>query len=82
MLSSSPSKITNHSSPACPRDPRTSDSARKLRNTRGTGQLCDSRAPPHRRNTKSLDTESDSAHLLSKFFVESCALSPGLPIMR
>ena len=34
MLSSSPSKITNHSSPACPRDPRTSDSARKLRNTR------------------------------------------------
>jgi len=35
MLSSSPSKITNHSSPACPRDPRTSDSARKLRNTSG-----------------------------------------------
>ena len=33
MLSSSPSKITNHSSPACPRDQPTGDSTRKLRNT-------------------------------------------------
>ena len=34
MLSSSRAKIHNHTSPACPRGPRISDSARKLRNTR------------------------------------------------
>jgi hypothetical protein len=34
MLSSSPPKIHNHSSPACPRDPRTGDSARNCE-TRG-----------------------------------------------
>ena len=38
MLSPSPSRSTNHASPACPHDPRTSDSARKLRNTSDHGQ--------------------------------------------
>ncbi len=38
MLSCSHPKIHDHASPACPHGPPTSDSARKLRNTRGRGE--------------------------------------------